>query len=88
MWFRRGMANLAYYVPWPALRTFKKSVDTMHPVCAQVFHEKKAAFDEGGIAALANTASGGRDLTTLLSKPNDTCYFYIFLTVSDSASQC
>lgn len=55
-------------MPWPALRTFKKSVDTMHPVCAQVFHEKKAAFDEGGIAALANTASGGRDLTTLLSK--------------------
>ena len=40
----------------------------MHPVCAQVFYEKKEAFDEGGIAALANTASGGRDLTTLLSK--------------------
>ena len=29
---------------------------------------KKEAFREGGIAALANTASGGRDLTTLLSE--------------------
>jgi len=61
------MANLAYALPWPALRTFKNAVDTMHPVCAQVFYDKKAAFDEGGIAALANSASGGRDLTTLLS---------------------
>ncbi|KAF8958854.1 cytochrome P450 [Flammula alnicola] len=70
VWFRRAVANLAYVIPWPALRSFKKAVDTMHPVCAQVFQEKKAAFDEGGIAALANTASGGRDLTTLLMQAN------------------
>ena len=40
----------------------------MHSVCARIFYEKKDAFDEGGIAALANTASSGRDLTTLLSE--------------------
>lgn len=62
------MASLAYALPWSALRNFKNAVDTMHPVCAQVFYQKKEAFEEGGIAALANTASGGRDLTTLLSK--------------------
>lgn len=84
MWLRRSIANLAYVIPWPALRAFKKAVDTMHPVCAKVFYEKKAAFDEGGIAALANTASGGRDLTTLLSEstglevqlsPTDSSFF-------------
>ena len=68
MWLRRSLGNLAYILPWPALRLFKTSVDTMHPICAQVFYEKKEAFDEGGIAALTNTASGGRDLTTLLSQ--------------------
>ena len=68
VWLRRSLANLAYVLPWPSLRNFKKSVDTMHPVCARVFYEKKDVFDEGGIAALANTASGGRDLTTLLSE--------------------
>ena len=68
VWLRRSLGNLAYILPWPALRLFKTSVDTMHPICAQVFYEKKEAFDEGGIAALTNTASGGRDLTTLLSQ--------------------
>ena len=33
----------------------------MHPIYAQVFYGKKEAFAEGGITALANTASGGRD---------------------------
>jgi len=68
VWLRRSLANLAYVLPWPALRRFKTSVDTTHPVYAKVFHEKKEAFDEGGISALTNTASGGRDLTTLLSE--------------------
>jgi len=39
----------------------------MHPVYARIFQEKKAAFDEGGIEALANSASG-HNLTTLLSE--------------------
>ncbi|KAF9464293.1 cytochrome P450 [Collybia nuda] len=69
-WLRRSLANLAYVIPWPTLRAFKKAVDTMHPVCKKVFYEKKAAFDEGGIGALSNTASGGRDLTTLLMQAN------------------
>ena len=68
MWLRRSLANLAYVLPWSALRQFKKSVDTMHLIYAQIFYGKKEAFREGGIAALANTASGGRDLTTLLSE--------------------
>ena len=68
VWFRRGVASLAYAIPWPALRTFKTAVDTMHPVYARIFREKKAAFEEGGIEALANSASGGHDLTTLLSE--------------------
>ena len=70
VWFRRGMANLAYVLPWPALHTFKNSIDTMHPVCAQIFHKKKADFDMGGIAAVANTISGHKDLTTLLIQAN------------------
>ena len=68
VWLRRSLANLAYVLPWPSLRNFKKSVDTIHPVCARVFYEKQEAFNKGGIAALANTASDGRDLTTLLSE--------------------
>ena len=68
VWLRRSLANLAYVLPWSALRQFKKSIDTMHPVYAQIFYEKKETFRKGGITALANTASGGRDLTTLLSR--------------------
>ncbi|PPR01291.1 hypothetical protein CVT24_006366 [Panaeolus cyanescens] len=70
VWLRRFVANLAYVIPFPALRRFKESVDIMHPVCANVFYAKKELFDEGGIASLANTASGGRDLTTLLMQAN------------------
>ena len=67
-WLRRSLANLAYVLPWPSLRQFKASIDATHPVFAQAFYDKKEAFNKGGIEALTNTASGGRDLTTLLSE--------------------
>ncbi|PPQ76505.1 hypothetical protein CVT24_010878 [Panaeolus cyanescens] len=70
VWLRRFVASLGYVIPWSALRRFTEAVNVMHPVCAKVFYQKKALFDEGGIAALANTASGGRDLATLLMQAN------------------
>ena len=68
VWLRRTLARLAYALPWPSLRYFINAVNTMHPVCVKVFRQKKAAMERGGVAALANTASGGRDLTTLFSE--------------------
>ncbi|PPQ73928.1 hypothetical protein CVT24_012770 [Panaeolus cyanescens] len=70
VWLRRFLGNLAYVIPWPSLRRFKECIDIMYPTCAKIFHEKKKLFDEGGIDALANTASGGRDLTTVLMQAN------------------
>lgn len=67
-WLRRTLAKIAYSLPWQSLRYFMNAVNTMHPVCAKVFHEKREAMERGGIAALASTTSGGRDLTTLLSE--------------------
>ncbi|PPQ73929.1 hypothetical protein CVT24_012771 [Panaeolus cyanescens] len=70
VWLRRFIGNLAYVIPWPSLRRFKECLDIMHPTCANVFYEKKKLFAEGGIDALANTASGGIDLTTVLMQAN------------------
>ncbi|KDR84663.1 hypothetical protein GALMADRAFT_55583 [Galerina marginata CBS 339.88] len=70
VWFRRLLAKMAYGLPWPSLRYFMNAVNTMHPVCVKVFNQKKSALENGGIAALANTASGGRDLTTLFMQAN------------------
>ncbi|KDR84606.1 hypothetical protein GALMADRAFT_237500 [Galerina marginata CBS 339.88] len=70
VWLRRGLAKVAYSLPWPSLRYFMNAVNTMHPVCARVFNEKKEALETGGVAALASTTSGGRDLTTLLMQAN------------------
>ena len=39
----------------------------MHPVCANLFKQKKKVLDEGGISELEKTTSGGKDLATLLS---------------------
>ncbi|PPQ73814.1 hypothetical protein CVT26_012155 [Gymnopilus dilepis] len=68
VWLRRTLAKIAYSLPWPSLRYFMNAVNTMHPVCARVFDEKRDALEKGGMEALASTTSGGRDLTTLLSE--------------------
>ena len=39
----------------------------MHSVCADLFNEKKCILEEGGVAELEKTASGGQDIATLLS---------------------
>ena len=85
--FRRFLSSIVSYIPWPSLRSvrlgfhlgdttlrivqFKWGVDTMHPVCAQVFREKKVLFDRDGLNGLKDTPSGGKDLVSLLSKPRD-----------------
>lgn len=68
VWLRRTLAKIAYSLPWPSLQYFMNAVNTMHPVCARVFDEKRDALEKGGMEALASTTSGGRDLTTLLSE--------------------
>lgn len=42
----------------------------MHPVCANLFKQKKKVLDEGGISELEKTTSGGKDLATLLISAN------------------
>lgn len=39
----------------------------MHPICADLFNSKKRILEEGGVVELEKTASGGKDIATLLS---------------------
>jgi hypothetical protein len=39
----------------------------MHPVCADLFNDKKRILEEGGVAELEKTASGGKYIATLPS---------------------
>jgi len=55
--------NLNFLLFWK----FKWGIDTLHPVYANLFKQKKKALEEGGIFELERTTSGGRDLSTLLS---------------------
>jgi hypothetical protein len=45
----------------------KWGVDVMHPICVNLFNEKKRILEEGGVAELEKTASVRKDVATLLS---------------------
>ncbi|KAG5640549.1 hypothetical protein DXG03_008123, partial [Asterophora parasitica] len=70
VWLRRFLANAVTYLPWSAPREFKKACDTMHPVYQSLLDEKKDLFKSGGMSALEESASGGKDLMTILFKSN------------------
>lgn len=42
----------------------------MHPIYSSIFENKKKVFEEGGLEALEASATGGKDLMTLL------CWIY------------
>lgn len=42
----------------------------MYLICADLFNSKKCILEEGGIAELEKTASGGKDIATLLIQAN------------------
>ena len=45
----------------------KWTVNIIRPVCADLFNDKKLILEEGGVTELEKTASGGKDIATLLS---------------------
>lgn len=67
--------KVRYFLYAPALAVefifyqFKAAVDTMHPVYQTLFEGKKATYLEGGVAALEESATGGKDLMTILCTP-------------------
>ncbi|KAJ7166841.1 cytochrome P450 [Mycena filopes] len=69
VWLRRTLASLATF-PWPAAGRFRTAVDTMHPVYVKLYNTRKQALEEGGSAALADTAAGGKDLITSMIQAN------------------
>ncbi|KAJ7031887.1 cytochrome P450 [Mycena alexandri] len=69
VWLRRTLASIATF-PWPAAKRFRSAVDTMHPVYVQLYNARKKALEEGGSAALADTAAGGKDLITSMIQAN------------------
>ncbi|KAJ7509559.1 cytochrome P450 [Mycena galericulata] len=68
-WLRRTLAAIGTF-PWPAARKFRAAVDTMHPVYVTLYDTRKKALEEGGSAALAETAAGGKDLITSMIQAN------------------
>ncbi|KAF8880306.1 cytochrome P450 [Infundibulicybe gibba] len=69
-WVRKLLAGLVSYLPWACARHFKTAVDAMHPIYAELVENKKAVFARGGAEALEQTATGGKDLLTILLKSN------------------
>ncbi|KAJ7103857.1 cytochrome P450 [Mycena epipterygia] len=69
VWLRRTLASIATF-PWPTARKFKATIDVMHPVYVMLYNIRKAALEEGGSAALAETAAGGKDLITSMIQAN------------------
>ncbi|KAG6831064.1 hypothetical protein H0H92_012987 [Tricholoma furcatifolium] len=61
---------LVTYVPWSAPREFKKACEVMHPVYEKLLDEKQALFRKGGMSALEESATNGKDLMTILFKSN------------------
>ncbi|KAJ7227722.1 cytochrome P450 [Mycena haematopus] len=69
VWLRRTLASIAT-LPWPAARKFRAAVDAMHPVYVDLYNSRLRALEEGGSAALAETAAGGKDLITSMIQAN------------------
>ncbi|KAF5368263.1 hypothetical protein D9615_010366 [Tricholomella constricta] len=66
VWLRRFLAKAVTYLPWSAPREFKKACDTMHPVYQKLLDEKKELYEGGGMSALEDSATTGKDLMTIL----------------------
>ncbi|KAJ6490885.1 cytochrome P450 [Mycena sanguinolenta] len=69
VWLRRTLTSITTF-PWPAARKFRAAVNTMHPVYVNVYNSRLSALEEGGSAALAETAAGGNDLITSMIQAN------------------
>ncbi|RDB16522.1 hypothetical protein Hypma_002893 [Hypsizygus marmoreus] len=70
VWLRRSLARLVPYIPWSAPRKFQEASETMHPIYQTVLEDKKRLFRQGGMEALEESATSGKDLMTLLFKSN------------------
>ncbi|KAF7369919.1 hypothetical protein MSAN_00621400 [Mycena sanguinolenta] len=69
VWLRRILASITTF-PWPAARKFRAAVNAMHPIYVNVYNSRLRALEEGGSAALAETAAGGNDLITSMIQAN------------------
>ncbi|KAF8217181.1 cytochrome P450 [Mycena galopus ATCC 62051] len=69
VWLRRALASIGSF-PWPSARKFRAAVDAMHPVYVRLHNSRQQALEEGGSAALADTAAGGKDLITSMIQAN------------------
>ncbi|KAK7015260.1 cytochrome P450 [Favolaschia claudopus] len=69
VWLRRTLAYVGT-LPWPSARKFRAAVDAMHPVYINLYKARQRMLEEGGLAALADTAAGGKDLITSMIQAN------------------
>ncbi|KAK7035049.1 cytochrome P450 [Favolaschia claudopus] len=69
VWLRRTLAYVGT-LPWPSARKFRAAVDAMHPVYVNLYKARQRMLEEGGSAALADTAAGGKDLITSMIQAN------------------
>ncbi|KAK6969689.1 cytochrome P450 [Favolaschia claudopus] len=69
VWLRRTLAYVET-LPWPSARKFRAAVDAMHPVYVDLYKARQQVLEEGGSAALADTAAGGKDLITSMIQAN------------------
>ncbi|KAJ7905901.1 cytochrome P450, partial [Mycena leptocephala] len=69
VWLRQTLASIATF-PWPSARRFRAAVDAMHPVYVTLYNSRQKVLEEGGSAALADTAAGGKDLITSMIQAN------------------
>jgi len=70
VWLRRFLAKAVTYLPWSAPREFNKACDVMHPVYQDLLEGKKQLYREGGMSALEESATNGKDLMTILFQLN------------------
>ncbi|KAJ7148550.1 cytochrome P450 [Mycena crocata] len=69
VWLRRTLASIGTF-PWRSAGKFRAAVDAMHPVYVKLYNSRKQTLEEGGSAALAETAAGGKDLITSMIQAN------------------
>ncbi|KAJ7134367.1 cytochrome P450 [Mycena epipterygia] len=69
VWLRRTLASIASF-PWSTARKLRAIINIIHPMYARIYNSRKETVEEGGLAALAETVSGGKDLITSIIQAN------------------
>ncbi|KAJ7302444.1 cytochrome P450 [Mycena albidolilacea] len=69
VWLRRTLASIAAFF-WPTVAKFRAAIYSMHPVYVQIYKARQRLLEEGGSAALTETAADGKDLMSSMIQAN------------------